>query len=139
MNVVLYLDVYFSINFLMDLTAILLSAYVSGEKPRLWRVLLASFLGSLVACLGVVFSLDGIVLIIFGVLFFLPMKRKNLLRFVSLHLYTTDLPCQLNERNRRLNVKFHYCFHKRKYYRCFLQCQKATKMCFHLRLPLPYC
>ena len=46
MKEIIYIDDYFGINFLMDLTALLLTALILSEKAKAYRFFLAAALGA---------------------------------------------------------------------------------------------
>ncbi len=57
MRQILYVDTYFFINFMMDLTSLFITGLILSEKARLPRCLLAALFGGAIAVFPVVFSL----------------------------------------------------------------------------------
>lgn len=68
---VLYVDVYFLINFTVDTVAMSLAAKLLHIKSGIWRIAALSAIGSLVAVAEAVFDLGGVVRLTLGVLFLL--------------------------------------------------------------------
>ena len=73
MKEVVYLDVFFLINFVMDAVSLAVGALASSERARLWRILAASFLGGAVSLGMLVCSVRGIWLLLGGILSFFGM------------------------------------------------------------------
>ena len=60
MKEVLYLDVFFLINFAMDAVSLAVGALASSEKVRLWRILISSFFGAVFSLGLLFFSAKGV-------------------------------------------------------------------------------
>lgn len=60
MKEILYIDVYFALNFAMDLAALATAAIISSEKTGMRRLLLASLFGGAFSALIALFSLRGV-------------------------------------------------------------------------------
>lgn len=73
MNQIVYIDLFFLINFIMDLVILALAGHIAGEKTSLGRLLLASLPGALFSSVALFFSWEGIALFFLGFVIFLPM------------------------------------------------------------------
>ncbi len=98
MREVLYIDVYFFLNFIMDLVALGVTSLITAEKARLFRLLLASFVGSAFSVLFLFLPGPPWIRFAFGMLVFVPMiflafGKKPFRRFffVCLFAYLTSL------------------------------------------------
>lgn len=98
MKEIIYLDVFFVINFLMDLVALSVGALIASEKAKLSRLFVASFAGAAFS-LGVLILSPGRLLhfvlgaVLFCVTVFLAFGKKSLRRFgkICLFSFTTAL------------------------------------------------
>ena len=68
---VFYIDVYFLINFTVDILALYFAGLFSGIKTTLPRLIISSFIGGAVACVFAVFNLSGIVRVLFSLFYIL--------------------------------------------------------------------
>ena len=66
---VFYIDVYFLINFTVDILALYSAGLFSGIKTTLPRLIISSFTGGAVACVFAVFNLSGIVRVLFSLFY----------------------------------------------------------------------
>ena len=67
MRVKLYLDVFFLINTGMNLVVFLTQSLLMQKTIRLWRLILASILGAVMACLLVLFHVHRNLLLLVGI------------------------------------------------------------------------
>lgn len=75
MNEILYVDLYFALNFAMDLASLCTAALILSEKAALRRLLLASLFGASFSLAALWFSLDLIRLLLLGQAAFFAMIR----------------------------------------------------------------
>ena len=67
MSEILYLDLYFLINFSMDLVALAVSGLATSEKTNFKRLFLASFFGAVISCVLVCLHLGKIMNFLFSI------------------------------------------------------------------------
>ena len=60
MEQTVYVDLYFLVNFSMDLLCLWITAQLMHRRPARWRVLLAAALGGVYAVLSLLFALSGL-------------------------------------------------------------------------------
>jgi len=93
MKEVIYLDVYFLTNFIMDLVSLLVASQLCSERIKWHRALLASFFGGAVSFLPILFSWRNALTLTVGGLLFLPMVfiafgKRSVKRFWFLCLFS---------------------------------------------------
>ena len=79
MRVKLYLDVFFLINTGMNLVVFLTQSLLMQKTIRLWRLILASVLGAVMACLLVLFHVHRNLLLLVCPIFLLVFFLSGLL------------------------------------------------------------
>ena len=92
MNDVIYLDVYFAWNFVMDLVTLLLAGVIASEKAALYRLCLASLFGAAFAAGILCLNAGRFVLFLAGFAAFFPMVliafgKRSYQRLVFLSLF----------------------------------------------------
>lgn len=93
MNRVLYLDVYFAINFLMDFAVLMITSLITWEKVKFRRAVLAALFGGGVSVAQLFFSLPPFLDLVLGLILFVPMNgiafgKKSFSRARSILLFS---------------------------------------------------
>ncbi len=93
MKEILYLDVFFIINFLMDLISLSVGSLISSEKIRFLRLIGASFLGGVFSTVMMMFSPGRLMNVFFGMILFLftvfiAFGKRKFSRFLKVCLFS---------------------------------------------------
>ncbi|MBR5295412.1 MAG: sigma-E processing peptidase SpoIIGA [Clostridia bacterium] len=93
MKEILYLDVFFTVNFLMDLVSLSVGAFVCSEKIRLFKLLLAAFFGALFSVTELLVSPGPFVTLFFGIfsfplMAFFALGKRRLERFFKFCIFS---------------------------------------------------
>ena len=93
MKEILYLDVFFITNFLMDLIALSVGALIASEKAKLIRLVGASLMGSLFSVGILILSPNRLIqfflgMILFCLMVFLAFGKKNRRRFGKISVFS---------------------------------------------------